>query len=321
MPTPHNIVTFMQDIGVARHQVESLLSTFDLTADWSLADGHPCPVPEHVFALCTVNTPLTQTELTPFKNLQHISVSFTGFNHIDLAYCQQHDIKVCNVPGYATDSVAELALGLTFSLLRQIPTAHRSTVAGHWQGTLPPGTELSGQTCGIIGTGAIGTRLAQILSAFGCPLLCTSRTPRPALLDLGATYVPQPQLLRQSDIIFLTTALTPQTHHLIDAESFRLMRPTALLINVARGPIIDTPALISALASGQIAGAGLDVYASEPLTASDPLLSVTDKLVLTPHIAYRTQQALDRKAKTTIENIGRHFTSQPLLHEVKPPKK
>lgn len=232
-----------------------------------------------------------------------ISVSFTGYDHVDLAACRERGIAVYNTPGYSTDSVAELAVALALSQLRGIPRAdpHARAPRGKWF-AFPDGIELRGKAVGIVGTGATGMAAAKLFAAFGCTLLGYNRTPRPGFVQLGGTYLGLEELLQWSDIVSLHLALDGETRHLIDAARLALLKPSAYLINTARGGLVDSAALSVALNAGKLAGAGLDVFENEPPKADDPLLQAPHT-VLTPHLGYKTREALLRKLDVTLQNI------------------
>lgn len=236
------------------------------------------------------------------SGLRMISVSFTGYNHIDLESCRRKGVAVTNVPGYSTNSVAELMVASAISLLRGVAGAGRMVREGRWD-QAPPGSELWGKTAGIIGTGRIGARAAEIFSALGCRVLGYSRRENEAFIGAGGGYCQLGQLLRESDLVSLHLPYSPGVRHLIGRRELALMKPTAILLNYARGGLVDEQALADHLRSGQLAGAALDVFGAEPLPADSPLLSAP-RLLLTPHIGYRTAEALRRKAESTFQNIA-----------------
>ncbi|MDO9068362.1 MAG: NAD(P)-dependent oxidoreductase [Deltaproteobacteria bacterium] len=236
--------------------------------------------------------------------LSMISISFTGYDHVDLAACREKGIAVCNTPGYSTDSVAELALGLALSLLRNIPRgdAHaRQTEQKFF--AFPDGVELKDKTVGIVGTGATGLAAAKLFAAFGCRVLGYNRVKKDELAKLGGTYCELDDLLKRSDIVSLHLALNAGTKHIMNAERIAKMKPSAYLINTARGGLIDEAALAQALNDGKLAGAGLDVFGSEPPAQDNPLLTAQNT-VLTPHLGYKTHEALLRKLEVTFRNIA-----------------
>jgi D-3-phosphoglycerate dehydrogenase len=236
--------------------------------------------------------------------LSMISISFTGYDHVDLAACREKGIAVYNTPGYSTDSVAELALGLALSLLRNIPKgdAHvRQPEATFF--AFPDGVELKGKTVGIVGTGATGLAAARLFAAFGCKVLGYNRATSDEFINLGGIYCSLDDLLKDSDIVSLHLALNAETRHIMNPERISKMKPSAYLINTARGGLVDEAALAQALNDGKLAGAGLDVFGSEPPDKDNPLLTAQNT-VLTPHLGYKTHEALLRKLEVTFRNIS-----------------
>ena len=248
------------------------------------------------------NIPLPAEVLSQCPKLQFLNVAFTGLDHIDLAYCQSHNILVKNASGYATEAVAELAIGLMIDVLRKITSLDGSIRQGGVRGAFL-GRELRGKTVGIVGTGAIGTRTVELLKAFGCRVIAWSRTHKPEVMNLGVAYVTLEGLMRDSDIISLHVPLTAETKHLISKEMLALCKPSAILINTARGNVVDMDALAECLRDGKIAGAGIDVYEKEPPLPSDhPLLSAPN-CVLVPHVGYATREAFDIRIDIILGNL------------------
>lgn len=256
------------------------------------------------------NMPLKGEVIESSDKLKLISVAFTGVDHVDLEACKENHIVVSNSAGYSTPSVAELAYGLMISLLRNIvpldeATRKGKTMAGFSQ------IDLHGKTLGVIGTGAIGSKVAEIGLAFGCNVLAYNRTENEELKNKGVTYLPLEELLKKSDIATIHLPLTKDTKGLIDSEKLKLMKENALLINTARGPIVDNVALADALKNGQLGGAGIDVFDMEPPLPSDyPLLNAPNT-VLTPHIGFATKEAMKRRAQITFENIAKWLEGNP----------
>ncbi|HLV49214.1 MAG TPA: NAD(P)-dependent oxidoreductase [Aliidiomarina sp.] len=248
------------------------------------------------------NTPLSAEVIDAAEKLKYISVAFTGYNHIDLDKCKEKGIKVSNAAGYSTHSVAEITFGLIISLLRNIVpleavVRNGGTKEGYRQ------IDLNGKTLGVIGTGSIGGAVANLGLAFGCKVIAYNRSEKPDLISKGVEYKPLDELLKASDIVTLHTPLTDETKHLIDANKLALMKPSALLINTAVGPIVDNDALAAALHKGTIAGAGLDrVDMEPPVPANYPILDAPN-VVLLPHIGFATEEAMVRRAEITFENI------------------
>ncbi len=249
-----------------------------------------------------VNYPLSSKIISACPKLQMISVAFTGYDHVDLVECKKRNIIVCNTPGYATNSVAELTFGLIFSVLRNIiPCNEIVRKGGTRQGLI--GNELHGKTFGIIGTGAIGMQVATIAKAFGCNLLGYNRTEKPEGAALGLKYVDLKTLVSQSDVISVHTPLSSQTKNLIDKTEFDLMKSSAIVIQTSRGGTINEDAFADALNSGKIAGAGIDVFVQEPPLNQDNSLLKAKNTVLTPHVAFATKEALSRRANIAFANI------------------
>jgi len=260
--------------------------------------------------LMLANLPLKGEVIASEEAIKMISVAFTGVDHVDLKTCKDNEITVCNAAGYSTPSVAELTFGLLISVLRNIVpldkiTREGKTKAGYSQ------SDLEGKTFGVIGTGAIGARVASIAKAFGCEVIAYNRSEKEALKSLGIRYVSLEELLKTSDIVSLHTPLNDNTKGLIGREQLKLMKNSAIIINTARGPIIDNKALAEALKEGTIAGAGIDVFDMEPpLHVDYPLLSALNTVVL-PHIGFATKEAMVRRANIVFKNIELWLEGEP----------
>src|SRR5690554_323672 len=252
--------------------------------------------------LVIANMPLSGEVIDAAEKLQYISVAFTGYNHIDLDKCKEKGIKVSNAAGYSTHSVAEITFGLIISLLRNIVpleavVRNGGTKDGYRQ------IDLNGKTLGVIGTGSIGSAVAEIGLAFGCKVIAYNRSEKSALISKGVEYMSLDEVLKASDIVTLHTPLTDETKHLIDKEKLALMKPSSFIINTAVGPIIDNDALAEALHNGIIAGAGLDRVDMEPPVPADYPILDAPNVVLLPHIGFATEEAMVRRAVITFENI------------------
>jgi D-3-phosphoglycerate dehydrogenase len=249
------------------------------------------------------NIPLPESILSTSKKLKMIAVAFIGIDHIDTTYCKKHNIEIRNASGYATHAVSELTIGLILDVYRHLSTMETQTRKLQTRNNVL-GKELFGKTAGIIGTGAIGRRTAILLKSLGCHVIAWSRTKHSEMTDNDISYVDLDDLLRQSDIVSLHLPLTNETHHLISKEKIVLMKRDAILINTARGKIVDNHALATALIEHKIGGAALDVYEMEPpLLENHPLLKAPNCL-LKPHIAYATQEAFDKRIEIVINNIN-----------------
>ena len=239
------------------------------------------------------NMPLSGEVIRACNHLKYIDVAFTGVDHVDLAAAKEKSIAVSNAAGYSTQAVAELSIGMMLSLLRNIPQVDARCREGKTKDGLV-GSELGSKTVGIVGTGAIGLRTAQLLKAFGCRVLAYAPHEKEAAKGL-VEYVSLETLLRESDIVSL--------HCPLNAERIAMMKPTAILINVARGPVVDSEALADALNSGKLAGAGIDVFETEPpLDPNHPLLHAKNTLV-TPHVAFASTQSMEARAHIVFDNI------------------
>jgi phosphoglycerate dehydrogenase-like enzyme len=214
--------------------------------------------------------------------------------HIDLAAAQQRGIVVAKASSGASTGAGELAIGLAIALLRQIPAMDGAVKAGQWP--TPMGRELNGKTLGIVGLGQVGRHVARIASVIGMRVLAWSRHPDDGTAaSVGAAMVELDELLRCADIVSVHATLSSHTRGLIDARRLALMKPTAFLINTARGPIVDEAALVDALATRGIAGAGLDVFDTEPLPAGHPLAKLPN-VILTPHVGWPTDRKYEQFA-------------------------
>lgn len=248
------------------------------------------------------NIKLSAAVLAQCPKLRYLSVAFTGLDHIDLAYCREHGIKVQNAAGYSTTAVSELAVGMMLDLLRNIVTLNEKIRQGGSRGTFL-GRELRGKTVGIVGTGAIGTATARLLVAFGAKVIAWSRTERPEVKALGVEYMPLDDLLRQSDIVSLHVPLCDETSGLIGERELALMKPTAMLVNTARGPVCDIAAVGRALIESRIAGAAFDVFEHEPPLPIDHLLLSTNRCLVTPHVAFATEESFAARADIVFGHV------------------
>lgn len=261
------------------------------------------------------NTPMPEEVVESAKNLKYINVAFTGLDHIPLAACKARGIQVSNAAGYSDEGVAELVVGMTISLLRQIKEADRAIRRGGKAADFLGG-EVAGRTVGIIGTGKIGTRVAQVFQALGARLVGYNRSVHQDLVDMGMDYLSLEDLLRQSDIVTVHLPQNEETRDTITDKELALMKETAILINCARGPIVNSKDLSRALAEGKIAGAGVDVFDREPpLDESEPLLTAPHVL-LTPHVAYFTQEAMAKRADIVLKNAQDFLEGRPVQSRV-----
>lgn len=238
--------------------------------------------------------------------LKVISNVAVGYDNVDVAACTERGIVVCNTPGVLTDATADLTLALMLAISRRVAEADRFTRSGAWQywtPTLLLGQDITEATVGIVGMGRIGLEVARRVKAFRSRILYHTRHRRPEVeAELGATYVSLPELLEQADFVSLHVPANAETQNLIGAAELARMKPTAYLINAARGAVVNQAALVAALRAGQIAGAGLDVFAPEPVPAGDPLLGLAN-VVLMPHVGSATIRTRQRMAELAAHNL------------------
>ena len=249
------------------------------------------------------NIPLRKDFLDACPNLKMLSIAFTGLDHIDLEECERRGIVVKNAAGYSTEAVAELAIALMIDLYRKVLENDTITRQCNRKGIMP-GREIGGKTIGIIGMGNIGQRVAKIANAFGCKVLAWNRTQKQ--VD-GVTFADKETLLKESDIVTLHIALNADTRDFITAKDFALMKQNTILINTARGPVVNETALADALKQGQIAAAATDVYGTEPpLKPENPLLGAPN-LIMLPHIGFATEEAFLLRLGIVVRNIEELF--------------
>lgn len=304
----------LEPLGVSEEKLRALakealgpggeLVCFDSRADTPEEMVRRCEGAE-VVALANQPLPAGVVERCPALRL--LTVAFTGVDHIPLETCRKNGVTVCNCAGYSTAAVADLVFGMVISLYRRLAACDAAVRAGSTREGLV-GFELEGKTFGVVGAGAIGRRVAAIAEAFGCRVLASSRTPRP---ETGLSYVPLPELLRESDIVSLHVPLSDATRGMIGREELALMKPSALLINTARGPVVDSEALAGALRRGAIAGAGVDVFETEPPIPTDHPLFGAPNLIAAPHVAFATAEALEKRAVIAFENVRRWREGAP----------
>jgi phosphoglycerate dehydrogenase-like enzyme len=266
--------------------------------------------------LLHVLEPVTAKVMDAAPKLQLIQKIGVGVNTIDLEYAGLRGIRVCNMPGTNSRAVAEATLMLMLTTLRRARSLDAATRAGDgWR--MDPALfdqvgEVGGRTVGLVGYGAVPAMLAPVLQALGARVLYTATKPK---ADAVAEWRELPELLAESDIVSLHVPLAAETERLIDGAALLSMKPGALLINTARGGLVDQRALIAALRSGRLLGAGLDVYDQEPVPADCPLLEM-DNVVLQPHVAWLTPETLGRSLAVAMENCRRLRDGEELLHRV-----
>lgn len=245
------------------------------------------------------NIPLRKDFLDACPKLKMLSIAFTGLDHIDMEECRRRGIVVKNAAGYSTEAVAELAIALMVDVYRKV-LQNDVVIRECMSRGILPGREIGGKTLGIVGLGNIGQRVAQLANAYGCKVLAWNRTPKTVE---GVTLVDKETLLKESDIVTLHIALNNETRDFITARELEMMKPSAILINTARGPVVNEQALADALRSGVIAGAATDVYSSEPPLKKDNPLFMVPNLIMMPHIGFATEEAFLLRLDIVIRNI------------------
>ncbi|MFA4818342.1 MAG: NAD(P)-dependent oxidoreductase [Patescibacteria group bacterium] len=280
-----------------------------------------------------IYTPITAEVMAKLPNLKLIATRSTGFDHIDVAAAKSKGITVCNVPFYGENTVAEHAWALILALSRNICTSYDRTKAGSFSFAGLRGFDLKDKTLGIIGGGHIGQHVARMAQGFAMKVLVFDPKQDESLAtSLGFSYVSLAELLKKSDVITLHAPYNDKTHHLLNRDNLRLMKPSAILVNTARGGLIDTLALAEALKGGRLAGAGLDVleeesYIKEEIQLLSPefhktcdyktlianhILLEMPNVIITPHNAFNSQESIKRILNTTLDNIKAYLAGQPI---------
>jgi glyoxylate reductase len=271
--------------------------------------------------LCLLTIPFHRDLLDRMPRLRVVSNMAVGYDNIDIPSCTNRGIPVGNTPGVLTEATADLTMALLLSVARRLPEAASDARQGYWNTWRPAGwlgSDLYGATLGIIGMGKIGKAVAERAKGFGLKILYTDEVKRPEIdASLGACRLPFEDVLRQSDFVSLHAPLTPATRGLMNTNTLRLMKPTAILINAARGPMVDTRSLVTALREGWIAAAALDVTDPEPLPPDHPLYSLPNCLIV-PHIGSATSNVRRRMAKIACENLLAGLDGRQLPYCVNP---
>lgn len=305
----HNVVFESEPLrpGMIKHQDADIITTF-------------------------IYSELNTDVIKQFPDLKLIATRSTGFEHIDAASCKARDIAICNVPFYGSNTVAEHVFALLLSLSHRMPEAADRAQRGHFSPFGLQGFDLAGKTFGVIGTGGIGRNVIRIAKGFDMDVIAFDVFAKEEVAqEMGFRYVSQDELFAQSDIISLHVPSMPSTHNLIREETIAKMKDSAVILNVSRGDLIETGALIKALTVGKIAAAGLDVLPDEPMIREEALLInsilgnedelrtlVTNHVLLrmrnvivTPHSAFNTKEAVDRIVATTVDNIAGFLSDTP----------
>lgn len=278
-----------------------------------------------------IQSQITREILDLLPQLRIIATMSTGFDHIDIEACKSRNITVCNVPAYGDNTVAEYAFGLIIALARKLKPTFERVERGFFSRTGLKGMDLKGKTLGLVGTGRIGCQMARLGWAFGMKVIAHDLRSNATLVEkFGVTFLGLDEVLQQADIISLHVPYLPSTYHLINAERLRLLKPTALLINTARGKVVDTKAVSVALREGRLGGVALDTFEGEEIWIEeeflkrDDLAAITlkeamesfsimrsERAILTPHNAFNTREALERILVTSATNLKAYFSDNP----------
>lgn len=300
-------VAVLQDQQIPKEDAVSTLKDKGFDVLWSLGE------PSDAWAICTVTSPVTAEVLDRHPQCKVVAVSFTGFNHVDLEECKKRGIAVVNVPAYSTDAVAELSVGLSLAVYREIPGGERTLRAGGWAHSAG-GMEIRDKVVGVVGLGDIGLRTAELFRAFGPrELLGWSRREKPAFAaaPISGKSASLEEIFDRADIVSIHVALNAETKGFVTRSLMERLRPESVLVNVARGPVIDQKAMADLLSQRRFR-AGLDVFEVEPIPQDDPILKVPpEQVVITPHVAYKSLEALRRRMAITAQNLRSYADGAP----------
>ena len=309
-------IAIMESLGISAQELNACMAPFE-------QEGHIFSVFEKTTdveklieqakdadVMILANMPMPAAVLEACPNLKFVDIAFTGVDHVAMDVVRSRGIVASNASGYSNEAVAELGVGMVIGLLRNIPQVADRCRAGLTKDGLV-GCELKGKTVGIIGLGKIGKRSAELYHAFGCRILASSRT----VHDDCPAYIHQvsrQELLEQSDVVILHCPLNDSTRGMIDKAALESMKKSAVLVNLARGPVVVTRDLADALNNGVIAGAAIDVFDKEPpLNLDEPLLHAKNTIV-TPHIAFASKESMSLRAQIVFENLRGFLNGSPV---------
>ncbi|ADQ13529.1 2-hydroxyacid dehydrogenase [Halanaerobium hydrogeniformans] len=310
-------IVMIEPINISMMKLEEYKQRFEVEGHQLIAysnraknDKEMIKRAEDADILIIANQSLSADVINSCKNLKMISVAFTGYDHIAIDACQKNNIVVSNSSGYANQAVAELVFGLVIDLMRNIKESDQAVRASKTRKGLI-GNELAGKKFGIIGFGSIGQKTARIAKAFDCNILVDNHKKHKAGEELEVEYLQLDQLMQESDIVSLHVPLKESTKNLIDVEKIALMKKNAILINTARGPVVNSKDLAEALNNEKIAGAGIDVFEMEPPIPEDHPLLNAKNTILTPHTAFATDEAFLKRADIVFNNIEKWLAGNP----------
>lgn len=318
-------------VYITRPLPEPAMRLLDGVVDYRLWDREDEPVPREVLLkevvdvdgiICVITEKMDAEVIDRARRCRVISQVAVGYDNVDVAAATKRGILVTNTPGVLTETTADMAWAILLATARRVAEGDRFTRSGRWKAwelMAFTGQDVHGATLGIVGLGRIGSAIARRARGFGMPILYTGRTRAAEGLEaeLGARYVPLEELLRQSDFVVVSAALTPETRHLIGERGLGTMKPTAVLVNISRGPVVDQRALYRALVDKKIWAAGLDVFETEPVPMDEPLLKL-DNVVLSPHLGSASIKTRTRMAVMAAENCVAGLTGGTPPNAVNP---
>ncbi len=310
-------ICLLEPLGVSRELIEELSAPivkagheFTVYDRKTTDPGELAARAQGCQAVMIASNPFPDEVIRQCPELKMINVAFTGIDHVGQSACREQGILICNAANYSNQTVAEAVIGMAISLYRKLPECDR-TVRNQGTSAGLTGREIAGRTVGIIGTGRIGMITARLFQAFGARVIAWSRSVKPEAEALGIEYVSLEELMRTSDIVSLHLPSNAGTRGLISRELISLMKPDAVFINCARGPIVDSAALADALNEDRIAGAAVDVFNAEPpIPETEPLLHAKNTL-LTPHIAFLSEESMIRRAHIAFGNMYAYLSGKP----------
>ncbi len=300
-------IAIMESLGISKNYLEMKEAPFKqrgvefVEFEKSVDNSTLISEAKDADAVIIANMPFPGDVISGCDKLKFIDIAFTGVDHVDINMAKSKGIKVSNASGYSNEAVAELALGMVLSLSRNLRQVEDRCRSGQTKEGLT-GSEIKGKTVGIVGLGKIGSRSAELFHALGANIVACNRRPITSAPDY-VSPVTMDELLAMSDIVILHCPLNDSTRGMFNAEAFSKMKSSAILVNVARGPVVNTTDLAEALNNGTIAAAAIDVFDQEPpLPADDPLLNCKNTLV-TPHVAFATKESMILRADIVFENL------------------
>lgn len=310
-------IALLEPLGVSRELIDELSAPLKAAGHEFVYYDQKTTSPKELAAraqgceaVMIANNPFSNEVIKACPDLKMINVAFTGIDHVGQDACREQNIMICNAANYSNQTVAEAVIGMTISLLRKL-TECNMTVRNQGTSQGLCGREIAGRTVGIVGLGRIGMITAKLFLAFGAKVVANSPHPNEQAKAMGIEYLPLEELMARSDIVSIHTPNTASTRGMISREMINRMKPTAIFINCARGPIVDSAALADALNEGRIAGAAVDVYNVEPpIPDSEPLLHAKNTL-LTPHIAFLSEESMIRRAHIAFDNMLAYVSGKP----------